>query len=358
MDPKEMLLKHFEKVLLGAGVAWLALVTVGFTSDPEGFGIKDKLQVNIEKIRAYTSSHKASQPPLPDWASEVRQNLLPKKVPAAKEFPGWALHNRPNLVYSFAGIEPGQEPVHEAPINVTARTDRGKITVSWEESEDNALVLVDTYEVLRKAGDSGEWSSAEKDLSGDTKEWADTNVSPRQRYYYRVVSYAIIDSEHPLVSKAQERGQLKELKKEKRKRESGVTGPHQTPRILIIVPNNVTLPTEKEQFDNVDAPATVSLTVYKWDPEAKRAKNGWVSKNYFIVKEGTQIGTKFTKSKREMDFRAGILKKASIVKRDHPTMKGQKKSYFEIIVKYKDNSEESFNNYQEQKELDGIWKPK
>ena len=59
-----------------------------------------------------------------------------------------------------------------------------------------------------------------------------------------------------------------------------------------------------------------------------------------------------------MDFRAGILKKASIVKRDHPTMKGQKKSYFEIIVKYKDNSEESFNNYQEQKELDGIWKPK
>jgi hypothetical protein len=354
MDPKQLLLQHFEKGLLGVAAIWLLAVGAGFGSNPKDFDIKDKLQENIAKIKDYTSTHKVTEPPLPNWESDLKKNLLAANVPSAKEFPSWTLHNRPNLVYIFADVPTGQEPVHEPPIDVSARPERGKITVSWNESEDNALVVIDEYEVLRRVGPKGKWESVGK-VSGDTNEREDNNVNPRSQYFYKVISHASIDSEHPLVSKAQSRGLMKKLKKGVEKNESSVTGPHKTPRVLIVIPNVVMIPTEKDLFEDVDAPAKCDLTVYKWDPEDAK---GWARKRYYAVNERAKIGSKIKKGRREIDFTTGVLKSAVIIERPHPSIKGATKKYCIIVVKYADGSEEKFNNFDVQKELEGIWKPR
>ncbi|MDF1662833.1 MAG: fibronectin type III domain-containing protein [Planctomycetota bacterium] len=354
MDAQQLLLQHFEKGLAGGALIWLIAVGVGFGSDPKGFDTKDKLQGNIEKITAYTTAHKAKQPTVPDWKADVEKNLDSDNIPESKEFPSWALHNRPNIVKVFAGVTPDEKPNHEAPIDVKAVTERGKITVSWSENGDNSLIIIDEYEVFRRTGKSGKWET-KGTIDGQTFTWDDSDVNPRQNYYYKVTAHAIIDSEHPVVSKAQTRGSMKKLDKDLKDRTSGVTGPHKTPRDLIVIPSFVYEATEAELFEDVDAPNKCDLIVYKYDPDNPK---GWTSQRYYRVKERDAIGKKKKVKGRMLDFSAGVLKKAKLVKRDHPTIKGKKKDYCVITVKYKDGTEETFNNFEVQKELEGIWAPK
>ena len=231
MDPKQLALEHFEKVIALVAAGWLVMAMANYTSSPKELGLKDELQTKIDNINDYVAKHEPVKPKVPDWEARVKKSLGAEGAPEPQEFPGWVMHRRPNVVYKWKTVVFDQEPVHTPPTDLSLRPERGRITVTWSPSNQNALVTVTKYEVLRKVND--EKYAVVGEVEGETAEFADVNVNPRSRYWYKVRATAELDKEHPVVRKMIGRGVIKELKKELTVMESEESGPVKTPRTTI-----------------------------------------------------------------------------------------------------------------------------
>lgn len=347
MDPQQLALQHFEKALLALAIGWLGYVGVTFGSKPDIVDVKDQLQGKIDKIQNYVKAHKATEPDAPPWEDEVQKNLASARVPSAREFPGWVLHNRPNVVYNYPDEEVTQNPVHEPPTDISVRAERGKINLSWQESQDNALVSPVAYRVQRQDGPKAKFKDV-AEVGGDVNEYQDLNVNPRLTYRYRVVSVVDLNKEHPLVIRARSRGKLKTLDPKLKETISDQSDSVKTPRVIVADPLLVTEPTEAELIKNIDAPAKVNLKVYVWD---KDVPGEWISNAYYNVKVGEKIGDKKKKKGKEYDFGMGKLAEARIEKRPHPRIKGHEINCYVIVIEYADGSKEVFESINRAKEI-------
>lgn len=350
MDPKQLALEHFEKVIALVAAGWLVMAMANYTSSPKELGLKDELQTKIDNINDYVAKHEPVKPKVPDWEARVKKSLGAEGAPEPQEFPGWVMHRRPNVVYKWKTVVFDQEPVHTPPTDLSLRPERGRITVTWSPSNQNALVTVTKYEVLRKVND--EKYAVVGEVEGETAEFADVNVNPRSRYWYKVRATAELDKEHPVVRKMIGRGVIKELKKELTVMESEESGPVKTPRTTIVIPTMVRMPTDDEIIEmgkqNKDASPKVTLKVYKWDADEK---DEWASHTYYNIEVGQEIGAK----ERKKDFSTGgKLKSARIDKRPHPTIKGHTIPCYVIEIVYPDKSVETFNSVDRAPELKGV----
>src|SRR5580704_12954193 len=102
-EPKELLIKHFEKIVVGVFGAWLLAVAYFFVATtPTEFKDNDKLNGYIDKVRVHFDHYQAELPKLEDPTVELAAQLTPDRVAAADAFPSWVFHRRPNLIYSVA----------------------------------------------------------------------------------------------------------------------------------------------------------------------------------------------------------------------------------------------------------------
>src|SRR5688500_8877044 len=115
MDPKEILLKHFEKIVLGLFGAFFGWIVFSMLSSPKELQDNDKLKTSIDKVDTHMKTFAVELPKLDDPTSELQTQLEPTRVPSTEAFPGWLLHRRPNLAYSVATGPARTFPKHEPP---------------------------------------------------------------------------------------------------------------------------------------------------------------------------------------------------------------------------------------------------
>jgi hypothetical protein len=296
MDPKQLLLAHFEKIVLGLFAGWLVATLAFFASKPPELAKNDKMVDGMRKIKSYMSRAKPDLEPPPDMVSDLKRRLSGDGAGQAEPFPGWAMHRRPQFLYSVQAVGPTHEARHEPPVDVIADAEeRGKVTIKWTASTENEYVIVVNYDVERKEGEDGEWGVIAT-VDGADEEYEDRTIKSRAKYYYRVVSIAEVDMDNPVV----ENQGLKLAKTEERK-VSSMVGPAETARDLYIIPVTIQQVTDDDIIGGKDPDdESAYVRVYKWDGEA-----GKFVKHSFNVKKGAAIGAKVKKRGKEIDFSTG-----------------------------------------------------
>ncbi|RMG19023.1 MAG: fibronectin type III domain-containing protein [Planctomycetota bacterium] len=308
MDPKQLALAHFEKGILAIFVGWLAVVGAGFVMKPAELQKNDQLTRQMRQINSYMNSARPPEVELPDLLPRLRRQLDPAEVPSVARFPDWAMHRRPQLIYSVADSGPKHTPVHKAPEELSFDSEeRGKIVLSWKPSVDNAYVMIVKYEIERREGEDGEWEVVGS-VDGLEESYEDTTVQSRKKYYYRVVSVAEIERDNAVVD-----AEGLELPEEDERKVSRVVGPVETQRDVYIVPITVQQITDEDRIRGAKGPESAYVRVYKWDSE-----EGKFLSHAFNVKVGQRIGKKIKKRRRELDFNTGaVLKDVEIRQRRH-----------------------------------------
>src|SRR5581483_5893010 len=115
MDPKDILLRHFEKIVLGVFAAFLLFIGYTIVSTPPELRDNDKLKNSIEKIDNHMKTYTVQLPKLEDPTAELQAQLEPTRVPSAEAFPAWLSHRRPNLAFQVAEGAKKVYPKHEPP---------------------------------------------------------------------------------------------------------------------------------------------------------------------------------------------------------------------------------------------------
>jgi len=329
MDPKQLLLAHFDKGIVGASALWLVFVLVGFANPPKELKTRATLQTDVDVVKEYVDKRKAKKAKVPNWEGELRKNLDGSGLASVPSYPSWVLHRRPNVVFDLPGGPIIQDPVHGVPVNVSLRPERGRITVTWEASSDNALINPTEYAVLRKTSADGKFEPLAT-VGGEDSEYVDKTVNPRSKYWYKIRSTAELDTEHPLVRKAK----MTALKDDLKVRESDAVGPISTPKDTIIQVTYCQMPTDDEILANPDVKGKARIKIWKFDPD--NAKKPWIYHQYNNVTVGTKIGKiERKRGGKKIDVSInGVLADVQTEKRDHPTIKGHKVDVFIIKIKF------------------------
>ncbi|MCO5167698.1 MAG: hypothetical protein M9894_15230 [Planctomycetes bacterium] len=259
MSTRLLLLRTFDKAILAACALWLTGAAAGLRDRAPD----EATRVDLDRSLAAVGAHFAGAPsiapaPAPAWAEALRARLLaPPEVPSL--WPAWALHRRPAFVFDV--VAPPQPPPfrHEAAQGVVATAERGRVVVRWT-SGAAAYVLVDAA-VERREGD-GPWEVVASPAPAG--EFVDTDVQPRARYRYRVVTMARPDAEDRQVQLASQAGTFQALDPALARRESPPSDEVETPPELYVVPLSVDLVPHRP------AACTAYALVHRWDRAAGR----------------------------------------------------------------------------------------
>jgi hypothetical protein len=323
MDPKALLLKHFEKLICGLFGVWLAITLVGFTSPPPELKSNEKISEELKKIEDYMGKTRADVTAQQDVVTQLKASVSSESVRPvdAKSMPAWLAHRRPNLAFVVEGGPARPQPVHSAPTDFTGVAERGRVKLTWQPADatQNAYIIIDGYEVQRReivaAGEPPAWSSLatlKRDPTQQTPptEWLDEKVQPRKKYEYKLIETAILDEDNQAIRiinqkagvKDDEKVKFPDLPRAPAEREVTWAMEKDLPRDLYIVPapGSVVIPPPAEQVKGTKP--TVTLKVYKFDPKS----NGFVEKQYFSKPEGTKnIGQMETVRGQKIDFSTG-----------------------------------------------------
>ena len=342
MDPKQLAIEHFEKAVIGLAGAWLLFVGVGLFSKPAALQASDDLNTKLADIRTYMDSAKAEAAEAPAYTARLEEQVSPSGVPEATALPTWSMHRRPNFLFSTTPAAPKQSANHAAPVSISAdASERGKITVTWSPSVNNKFVVVESYDVERRVGADGEWSSIGS-VGGQDSQYEDTDVKSRTEYYYRVTSVADIERGHPVV-----RQEGITLANDQRHKVSDVTGPVQTKRDVYVVPITVQQVTMDDLVGNPNAKESAYVRVYKWD-----AESGKFEAQAFTVGIGQEIGELKKRRGKEYDFRTGAtLVDVEIRSRTHKL--GHEEPVQVVKYAFSDGSEEEANDKDLPEEIAG-----
>lgn len=337
MDPTELALKHFEKVILVAFLGWLGFTLTNLASEPSGLQKAAAVETHLEKIDKHMKTTTVEAPKEPVWESNLKRQLDPGSVPAAAPFPAWVMERRPSFLYQIEIEAPEYHTAHHAPTVDAAPVERGKIKVTWEPSNEN-LYVVATFEVHRKTGDAEQWEKM-AELPTTERSWVDDKINSRKKYSYKVVSLAKIDQEDPVV----QQNKLV-LPDEERLKESSPVGPIGVKQDFMILPTEVHPVTEEELIKNKDAKAWATIKVKKWDAEG----NAWEEKTYFQKNPGWKVGQKEKIKRKEVDFSTG----AELLEVEIRTRKAKRGDFEEkvhvIKVKWPDGQTEEFTSKDEE----------
>lgn len=343
MDPKELALEHFEKVLVAAAGAWLIAVGAGWLSQPRELGMQQDLATKLDAITSYMGKGNPKQPETPPWLGKLERQLSPTAVPSASEFPAWVMQRRPQVLYKLKDRGPTHRAVHRPPVDLQLdAAERGKIGLTWQASVENEYVIVNEYEVQRKSGDA-EWEKLSS-VSGAETTYTDTSVASRASYSYRVISRAEIDRDSPVV-----RAEGMTLADDQREQTSSEAGPVSIARDVYIVPVTVTQVTDKDLIANPNATESAYLKVFKWIPDENKFEG-----QTYTVKVGETIGDKKKKRSKEYDFTTGAtLVDVEIRSRKHPTL-GYDEQVQVIKYKFENGDTEEANDKDKPEELKDV----
>src|SRR5277367_3934610 len=126
MDPKELLLRHFEKVVIGIFAAWLLWVAyVALLASPPELKMNVDLKTTIDKIDTHMKGYSFEMPKLEDPTADLKLQLDPVAVPSVEAFPSWLVHRRPSIAYTRAQGQQKVWPKHEPPTDFRV-VDKGR----------------------------------------------------------------------------------------------------------------------------------------------------------------------------------------------------------------------------------------
>ena len=255
MDPKLLLLKHFEKIVLGCFVAFLLFVVSGLLGSPEALEKAAGIGAAMEKVEKFVNTE-ASLPAAkgPGWKAELQRKLDPGSIPAAEPWPAWISHRRPGIVYYVEVIDKTFTAEHGGPIDVTGDTSQqGQIQLNWGVSPDTKYVTV-SYEIYRSVDQKDEWQKV-----GETDElsFVDKDISSRLSYVYKVVSLAVLDKTDGIFSDPENQVTLRD---EDKRVESSVVGPFATQREIQIIPVSTAPMTEEIEIRDITGNVTAVKT--------------------------------------------------------------------------------------------------
>src|SRR5581483_9356011 len=117
MDPKELLLKHFEKLIAGVFGAWLIFTVVNFIGmKPKELSQSEQLAKNLEQIDSHMANFEVKLDPLSDPTKDLKHQLDPSEVPQADSFGPWLAHRRPTFLYNVFEGAKKTWPTHKPPL--------------------------------------------------------------------------------------------------------------------------------------------------------------------------------------------------------------------------------------------------
>jgi hypothetical protein len=283
MEPKDLLLRHFEKIALAVFAAFFGWVAYVFLlGRPTELQDNTKLQDTIKNIETHMTTYSAQLPVLQDPMADLMAQLDPARVSPGEQFPGWLAHRRPNVAIAHITGPEKVYPKHEAPTDfhvVTEKTGRGHVTLSWKASTENEYVNITGYEVFRKDKPDGEWKSIAANLDAAKTEYEDTSVGPRGKYWYRLKETAAAQLDNPIIvrDKTNLAPEKCDLYAEDTK------DPVQTPQDIYITIDGGT-PTDP----TTDVKGEIQCKVWRWNAAAGK----FISKGYTKIVAGTKIGAK------------------------------------------------------------------
>jgi hypothetical protein len=332
MDPKQLLLAHFEKLILAGFAGWVIMALVGLAGGG-GLNTEDVATMRDE-VEAHMQGGSVEEPTKPEWQEDLRRRLA--GAPEASEYPSWVFHRRPLYLYEIQTVELAYHPVHRPPVNLAADTEtRGQIDLAWSPSIENEYVVT-SYELQRREGEEGEWTTVAKLKPSDETRHVDKEISSLLKYYYRVISTAKIDEEDPVVAKYN-----LTLSDDAKTMISDEVGPVGTKREIFVLPVSVDPVTEQELIDRSQEVGLADVKVRRWDTE----ESNWQEVSFWRVKVGDTIGEpkKIRGKKEPFDFSTGAtLMEVRVEKRD--TGRGYEEEWHFIKIKWPDGSEEEINN--------------
>ncbi len=287
MDPKELLLRHFEKAIIGVFGLWLLWVAyVGVLGSPPELKMNTDLKATIDKIDTYMKTPSPDLAKLEDPTSDLRGQLDPLAVPPVEGFPQWLVHKRPSLAVAVAAGPQRVWPVHKAPTEFhVVEKGRGHVKVAWKQSGENEYVNITGYELFRTEKDPREtkefkaedWKSLANNLDGNKTEYEDNSVGPRSKYWYKLKESATAQTDNPVIvrDKTFLQPEQCDLFAEE------IHEPVETPQDVYITIDGGE-PTDKVE----DKKGNIQCKVWRW------SGGKFVSKNYTKIEAGAKIGQK------------------------------------------------------------------
>lgn len=327
MDPKQILLAHFEKLLLAVFGAWLAAVGVFFVSEPAELKQNKKLAGKMTQIGRHFGTAKVDELDKPDWSTQLKANLSPDTVETAAPFPPWAMNQRPVFLYGVEAIAQGHAARHEAPVDLSVDAgDRGQVTLKWQASVQNEYVIIANYVIERRIGDSGKWKQI-AEIEGVDETYSDAEVQSRTEYHYRVTSIAEIDRDSPVVDT-----ENMQLAKTDERKVGDVAGPIKTAQDVYMIPTNGDPVTNDEAIKGQDEKNEWAyIRVYKWI-------DGKFQNKSFRVKRGGTIGRVVKKGRKKVDFSTGATLTDVLYKKVKGRQEGHTKQVLAVQFKFGDGS--------------------
>jgi hypothetical protein len=340
MSPKIVcFVRHFDKCLLSIALCWLLASGSGFAVEAGDSPLHGALEGKIKKVEGYLETHKVESPALPDWEKETCKNLLPEQVPAARPFPSWVLHNRPNAILLFTKLKNPPSFPYEGPGDLQVTPSRKSMTLRWQELEERDVLFVDCYELLRS--DSGKPFKVINKIQGRASQFVDHNVKQRTRYRYKVRSTVTLDEGHSKLRRLRIKFPKWKLTAEERVKET-ISLECRLIRTMFLVPLHVRLP---GPLAGIAAKRTANLRVYLY------SEGEWIFKDYWNIEEGQEIGSQIVRAGKKLDFRMGQLQKPRIYKVPHLTIKGYFTDAYQLEVKYPSGAVE---RYDSQTDIDSL----
>jgi hypothetical protein len=327
VDPKQLLLAHFEKILLGAFGIWLAAVGVFFVSEPAELRQNKALAGKMGAIGRHFSSASVDDLDKPDWSTRLKSNLSPDTVESAAPFPPWAMNHRPVFLYGVEAIAQGHAARHEPPVDLTVDSgDRGQVTLKWQASVQNEYVIIAHYIIERRIGEDGKWKQI-AEIDGVEETYGDTKVRSRTEYHYRVTSIAEIDRDNPVVDT-----ENMQLAKADERKVGDEAGPIKTAQDVYMIPTNGDPVTNDEAIKGQDEKNEWAyIRVYKW------IGGKFVNKSY-RVKRGGKIGKLEKKRGKKLDFSTGATLVDVLYKEVAGRQEGHTRQVLAIQFKFSDGS--------------------
>jgi hypothetical protein len=280
MDPKELLLRHFEKAIIAVCGLWLLWVAyVGVLGSPPELKMNVDLKATIDKIDTYMKTPSPELAKLEDPTADLRGQLDPLAVPPVEGFPAWLVHRRPNLAVAVAAGPQRVWPVHKAPTEFhVVEKGRGHVKLAWKQSGENEYVNITGYEIFRKDNDEkAEWKSLVANIDGNKGEYEDNSVGPRARYWYKLKESATAQTDNPVIVRDKTFLQPEQCDLMAEEIHEAV----ETPQDVYITIDG------GEPTDPVsDKKGSIQCKVWRW------SGGKFVSKNYTKIDAGAKIGAK------------------------------------------------------------------
>jgi hypothetical protein len=199
-DPKEMLLRHFEKVIAAAFGGWLLYTLAAFVAmKPPSLGQNDQIQTDLGEVEKHMRNWDVKLDPLPDNTKDLKKQLDPAEVSTVGPFGPWLYHRRPSFIFKPADGPKLVYPRANPPVEFhVAEKGRRRVSLAWKLSGENEHVKILRFDLLRKDGEQGEWKVIDS-ISGDKTDYTDTTVSARAKYWYRLTQHADTDTDDPVI---------------------------------------------------------------------------------------------------------------------------------------------------------------